>query len=64
MDSSHIPSLEELGFDSELTSSFKKLLTHSYGMILVTGPTGSGKSTTLALIFANYCYPSKKYYHY
>lgn len=47
MDSSNIPSLEELGFDKELTKSFRKLLSHSYGMILVTGPTGSGKSTTL-----------------
>jgi len=47
MDSANIPTLEELGFDDKLTEQFKKLLTHSYGMILVTGPTGSGKSTTL-----------------
>ncbi|ADV45318.1 type II secretion system protein E (GspE) [Nitratifractor salsuginis DSM 16511] len=47
MQSEHIPGLEELGFDPELTEAFNRLLTHSHGMILVTGPTGSGKSTTL-----------------
>ncbi len=47
MESEHIPTLENLGFSEELTKEFKKLLEHSHGMILVTGPTGSGKSTTL-----------------
>jgi len=47
MQSDSIPSLEELGFQQKLTDSFYKLLNHSHGMILVTGPTGSGKSTTL-----------------
>jgi len=47
MQSENIPSLEELGFREELTEEFYKLLNHSHGMILVTGPTGSGKSTTL-----------------
>jgi len=47
MESSQIPTLKELGFDSHITDGFKELLDHSYGMILVTGPTGSGKSTTL-----------------
>ncbi len=47
MESSHIPTLENLGFKEDLTKEFKKLLEHSHGMILVTGPTGSGKSTTL-----------------
>ncbi len=47
MESSHIPTLENLGFQSDLTQHFKKLLDHAHGMILVTGPTGSGKSTTL-----------------
>jgi general secretion pathway protein E len=47
MQSEHIPTLEDLGFDEEITRSFYRLLTHSHGMILVTGPTGSGKSTTL-----------------
>ena len=47
MESEHIPTLENLGFSQELTKEFEKLLEHSHGMILVTGPTGSGKSTTL-----------------
>ena len=46
-ESSEIPTLEMLGFSKDLTTDFKKLLEHSHGMILVTGPTGSGKSTTL-----------------
>ena len=47
MESNKIPTLKELGFNSIITNGFKELLEHSYGMILVTGPTGSGKSTTL-----------------
>jgi len=47
MESEEIPTLEDLGFNHIITEGFKELLEHSYGMILVTGPTGSGKSTTL-----------------
>ena len=47
MQSENIPTLGELGFKKELTDQFYRLLNHSHGMILVTGPTGSGKSTTL-----------------
>ncbi len=39
-----VPTFEEL----ELPPIFKSLLVLSHGLILVTGPTGSGKSTTLA----------------
>lgn len=39
--------LVKLGFSKEATEAFKKALEKPYGMILVTGPTGSGKSTTL-----------------
>ncbi len=59
MDSSNIPSLEELGFDDELTKSFRSLLSHSYGMILATGPTGSGKSTTLHSFLKTISTPEK-----
>ena len=59
MDSSTIPTLEGLGFDKELTKDFKKLLSHSYGMILVTGPTGSGKSTTLHSFLSTIATPEK-----
>lgn len=47
MQSEDIPSLKELGFASHITAKLENLITNSYGMILVTGPTGSGKSTTL-----------------
>jgi type IV pilus assembly protein PilB len=39
--------LARLGFEEEDLARFKKSITTPYGMILVTGPTGSGKSTTL-----------------
>lgn len=39
--------LDKLGFLSVPLSTFKTALARPYGMILVTGPTGSGKSTTL-----------------
>ncbi len=39
--------LDSLGFHSEELEKFKYLLSHPYGIIPVTGPTGSGKSTTL-----------------
>lgn len=37
----------ELGFPDDELEKFDKILSHPNGMILVTGPTGSGKSTTL-----------------
>jgi len=39
--------LDKLGFLPEPLATFNKALQKPYGMILVTGPTGSGKSTTL-----------------
>src|SRR3954462_8356341 len=39
--------LEDLGFRSEALASFKRMLTQPHGLVLVTGPTGSGKTTTL-----------------
>ena len=47
MQSSDIPTLQNLGISSYITDSLANLTGNSYGMILVTGPTGSGKSTTL-----------------
>jgi type IV pilus assembly protein PilB len=37
----------DLGFSDELQSTYENIYTKPYGTILVTGPTGSGKSTTL-----------------
>jgi general secretion pathway protein E len=39
--------LEALGFDSPSLLSLRMLAEEPYGMLLVTGPTGSGKTTTL-----------------
>lgn len=39
--------LEMLGFSQDDFKRYKELITMPFGMILVTGPTGSGKSTTL-----------------
>jgi type IV pilus assembly protein PilB len=39
--------LEDIGFDPYSLSSFRKAISKPFGMIVVTGPTGSGKSTTL-----------------
>ncbi len=48
MDNRSIPvNLEKLGFSYDMLGSFKKVLEQPNGIILVTGPTGSGKSTTL-----------------
>ncbi|MCX7831102.1 MAG: ATPase, T2SS/T4P/T4SS family, partial [Acidobacteria bacterium] len=37
----------ELGLQPDVLENYQRLLKHSYGMILVTGPTGSGKTNTL-----------------
>jgi type IV pilus assembly protein PilB len=37
----------DLGFDEDLLVTYEGIFTKPYGTILVTGPTGSGKSTTL-----------------
>jgi len=45
--SSLLVNLTDLGFDSEVLKAFEAQIRLPWGMILVTGPTGSGKSTTL-----------------
>jgi len=39
--------MQKLGFDSRPLEDFKWAISQPYGMVLVTGPTGSGKTTTL-----------------
>lgn len=48
--SSFMFSKESLGFSKRNLEIFNKILSQPYGMILVTGPTGSGKTTTLYTI--------------
>ena len=40
-------SLDNLGLNADEASALRNLLTHHEGIVLVTGPTGSGKTTTL-----------------
>jgi general secretion pathway protein E len=40
-------SLDSLGFDDDTLRRIRRLASEPYGMLLVTGPTGSGKTTTL-----------------
>lgn len=42
-----IATLDSLGMDAETDATLRDALSHPNGMILVTGPTGSGKTTTL-----------------
>ncbi|WP_338046133.1 PilT/PilU family type 4a pilus ATPase [Persephonella atlantica] len=52
--------LEDLGFEPDDLEKIRKAIYSPWGMVLVTGPTGSGKTTTLAsmidYINANYSY--------
>jgi pilus retraction protein PilT len=44
----YIPELESLGIDPDTTTTLRQSVLRHAGLCLVTGPTGSGKSTTLA----------------
>jgi twitching motility protein PilT len=46
----NISKLESLGIDTMVTDSLRELMQRRFGLGLITGPTGSGKSTTLAAI--------------
>lgn len=59
MDSEDIPSLEQLGFADDIVASLNEILKYSHGIILVTGPTGSGKSTTLHAFLQKLTSPEK-----
>ena len=47
-----VPPLEELGYSSRALSVLKGNIKKTYGLFLITGPTGSGKSTTLASVLS------------
>ncbi len=59
MQSEDIPHIDELGFSKAISNHFEPLLNHSHGIILVTGPTGSGKSTTLHAFLQKIATPTK-----
>jgi len=50
---------EDLGFDPDLMPIYEELFSRPYGTILVTGPTGSGKTTTLYATLAALNNPEK-----
>jgi len=52
--------LEKLGFPDYDLSKFRDLINRPYGIILVTGPTGSGKTTTLYAALGEINSPEKK----
>jgi type IV pilus assembly protein PilB len=47
-----ILTLKQLGFEGEVLKIFSGLIRRPYGIILVTGPTGSGKTTTLYAVLS------------
>ena len=48
LDQSSVPlNMETLGFEGAILARVRQMIESPYGMILVTGPTGSGKTTTL-----------------
>jgi type II secretion system protein E len=52
--------LERLGFSPEVQGRFERLITRPHGILLVTGPTGSGKTTTLYAALDKINAPGKK----
>ncbi len=53
-------SFEKLGFLAHDETRLRRLLTLPHGMIIVTGPTGSGKTTTLATVLSLLNQPTRK----
>lgn len=61
LDKSALPlDLETLGMRQSLRDTMDKLIAKPHGMVLVTGPTGSGKTTTLYAALSKLYDPSKK----
>ncbi len=52
--------LNDLGLDTQTLETIKTKMTYSQGMILITGPTGSGKTTTLYSLLKHLSTQSKK----
>jgi len=51
-DQLHGLTLDSLGFAEEMKQRLRQLSAEPYGMLLVTGPTGSGKTTTLYAVIS------------
>lgn len=51
--------LDRMGWDADSLTRYRRLYHGSYGLVLVTGPTGSGKTTTLYATLAELNQPEK-----
>jgi type II secretory ATPase GspE/PulE/Tfp pilus assembly ATPase PilB-like protein len=58
--SMRVPRLEELGFEPEVLTQLRRLIHNPQGLVLVTGPTGSGKTTTLYALLQELKQPDVK----
>ena len=58
--SSIVLDIEKLGFPADTMEGFRELIERPHGIILVTGPTGSGKTTTLYCALEKINSPEKK----
>ncbi|MDO8757277.1 MAG: GspE/PulE family protein, partial [Elusimicrobiota bacterium] len=54
-----VPALEEIGLEERTMSALRAIITRPQGMFIVTGPTGSGKSTTLYTLLQQINSPSR-----
>ncbi len=52
--------LQDLGFEDRLLTQYRRLIDQPHGMLLISGPTGSGKSTTLYATLAEINRPDRK----
>ena len=50
--------LAKLGMDAALVEQLQQMVHRSYGLILVCGPTGSGKTTTLHSLLVEVNHPA------
>jgi general secretion pathway protein E len=58
--SSIVLDIQKLGFGGDTLETFQRLIEYPHGIILVTGPTGSGKTTTLYCALGKINSPDKK----
>lgn len=55
-----IPDLVDIGMSAPMLATFRRVIKSPHGLVLVTGPTGSGKTTTLYSVLKSLKDPSKK----